>query len=695
MNSIKSCCIEFRLVAIILIGILSVGCKPTTSDVLQPSTCKVSYKYKDSTKQLKRKQLSYIEDVVHDTIIYDSKTPDKYLPRVGDVVTSGVCEKFPHGVGVVVQDIQQMASGNYKCVTKPARLDQIFDDLKIKSYTNIITDESGEISVVDEDGQEVKLKVVGKTQQNAHRASYNKNFLVINPLSFLEINFGANKSGLKLEIPFKRSFSLNQDGTELEIIGEDYSSLGYLINGVKFNYNLDGSIHAGLGLIYECDLKSRTYKLALVANCGFEVYECILDSDIEKAIPLPKKLEHLFNYQTKKFYIDLGPIVLNASVQLKLEPEMDFYGYLKCYASKDLGVEVGITQDGAYKTVHSTGNESKLIQIDSINSKAGLSLPFHPNVIVGLYDDQIINGKIEPTIKLGIETDLRLKDEDLYKKNPSLKVYTKGSLDASFNLFEPSVANISKKASITSFDIWQKGWPLLPRLDMSSLSIVPKKSGSKYVSSFGFSSDGILQKWHDDMYVGAVISEGDSIIQKQPEGRKDLISAKKKYSYTFDNLSLEEGRSYMLFPVIEWKNRVYKTNGVAFAVNGVTFNTKDYYIKSVKYYDAYSDEDYGCDFWDRDHYHYYHDLIFEVNGSEKCAEIGNQCTTDDYHRELSLNLHDGILKGQYVYLTTQKTSSFMVETVPYAYLLNGERLSFEPFQFRLWRDDSVVPEWIK
>lgn len=695
MKSLKSCHVEFRLVLIMLIGILSVGCKTTNSDVLKPSTSKVSYKYKDSTKQLKRKQLSYIEDVVHDTIIFDSRTPDKYLPRVGEVLTSGACDKLPYGVGVVVQDIQQMPNGNYKCITRPALLDEIFDDLVIKSYTNLVINDSGEISAVDGDGHEAKLKIVDKSHIKKHRASFNKNFLTVAPLSILALNFGANKTDLKLEIPFRRSLSLNQDEIEVEILSEETPLLGALVNGVKFNYNLDGNIYAGLGLIYECDLKSKTYKLAMVVNCGFEVYECLLDCDIEKANELLKRYIKLFEYKVRNLFVDLGPLVLNVGLDLELDFEADFYGYLKCHASKDLGVEVGITQDGAYKAVHNTGNESDLVQIDSIDAKLGSSFPFHPNVVVGLYNTSLINGKIEPTIKLGLEADLLLRDENLFKRNPSLKIYAKGNLDASFNLFKEKVANLSKKASITSFDIWQKGWPLLPRLDMSSLSIVPKKSGSKYVSSFGFSSDGILQKWHDDMYVGAVISEGDSIIQKQPEGRKDLISAKKKYSYTFDNLSLEEGRSYMLFPVIEWKNRVYKTNGVAFAVNGVTFNTKDYYIKSVKYYDAYSDEDYGCDFWDRDHYHYYHDLIFEVNGSEKCAEIGNQCTTDDYHRELSLNLHDGILKGQYVYLTTHKTSSFMVETVPYAYLLNGERLSFEPFQFRLWRDDSVVPEWFK
>ena len=58
-------------------------------------------------------------------------------------------------------------------------------------------------------------------------------------------------------------------------------------------------------------------------------------------------------------------------------------------------------------------------------------------------------------------------------------------------------------------------------------------------------------------------------------------------------------------------------------------------------------------------------------------------------------LDDGILKGQYVFLTTNKVSSFMVETVPYAYMLNGERLTFEPYQFRLWRDESIVGEWFK
>lgn len=268
-------------------------------------------------------------------------------------------------------------------------------------------------------------------------------------------------------------------------------------------------------------------------------------------------------------------------------------------------------------------------------------------------------------------------------------------MDASVNFFENKKISFSKTGSIGSFNIWEKGWPLFPVLDSKSLSIVTKKSGEKYNMSFGFSSDGILEKWRDDMRISAVIIQGDSLIQRQPVKEGLLVSAKNDYKFTFDKMSLNLDESYMAKPELDWNGRKYYSNGIAFTVNGVTLNTKDYYIKRVQYYDAYSDDDIGCAFWSNDHYHYYHDLIFEVRGSNRCAEIGNQCTTDDWHKELSLSLHDGILKGQYVFLTTNKVSSFIVETIPYAYMLNGDRLTFEPYQFRLWRDESIVNVWYK
>lgn len=670
-----------RLALCMLIGVISSGCSSQkNSNAITPESKDVSYKYNEKVIPQNKKSISYIKNVKNNSITYDKDTPARFLPKVDDIISSGINDVFPHGIGVKVTGVNTLPNGDIECTTTPAKLDQIFDELKITSRTNLINGENGEVTAIDKDGKEVKLKVVSSSDVSKQRAGYNKNFLFVHPMSFIDFSMGKHRSDLNLEIPFHTEYKINPSDIGI--------SVGDLSFGKTEHYNFDGNVHAGLGLLYDCDIKAKTFKLALDANCGFEISEWLFENEVSKSL-------ELFDYRIINQYIDLGPVVLNVTLHLVLEANTYHSGYFRSQASKDVGVEVGITQNGAYGETYSKGNEEKLIQIDSINAKIGTSLPFHPNVVVGLYDEDFLNGKIEPTIRFGLETNCRLEDENIFKISPTMKLYSNGSVGASVNFFEGGKISLSKSGETAPFSIWEKGWPLLPVLDPKSVAIIPKKSGEKYIMSFNFSSDGIIQKWKDNMMVGAIITTEDSLIQRQPAGKGNIISAKQNYKYTFDNLSLEMYKSYMARPEIVWNGRIYNTNGIAFAVNGVTFNTKDYYIKSVKYFDAYSDEDYGCDFWDRDHYHYYHDLIFEVDGSDRCAEIGNQCTTDDWHKELSLSLHDGILKGQYVFLTTSKVSSFMVETVPYAYMLNGERLTFEPYQFRLWRDESIINEWYK
>lgn len=686
MSNISKSFKLLRLVFFLLIGVISYGCSSNQSGALKPEKSEISYKYNKNVVPQTKKRLSYIKEVRGNSIIYKADTPKRKLPKAGDIISSGICDQFPHGIGARVLDVHPLASGDYECITTPATLDEIFDELSISSYTNLANNKDSTVTAIDKSGNEVKIKIVSSPAIKKQRSLNNKNFLFANPLSVIDLTIGKNQSDLYYEIPFNFNHKENPLGLDIGVSSSENDSFSIGISG---EYNLQGNIHAGLGLIYECDLKAKTYKFAIAANCGFEINELLVENDLSFSTDI-------FDYEIVNQYIDLGPVVLNATLHLVLSAQFSHSGYFKSHASKDVGVELGITHNGTYERVYNEGNKDRIIQIDSLNSSTCVSLPFYPKVAVGLYDEGILNGKLEPYINFGAEANCVYEDEDLFKTNPTIKLFSRGGLDASVNIFEDYKVAISKTGKIASFSIWEKGWPLLPVLDSKSVSIIPKKSGETYVMSYRFSSDGIIQKWNDCIWAGAQIVHEDSLIQRQPsKGIADLVSAREKYDFTFDNLSLVLDQSYMARPIVFFNNRVYECNGIAFTVNGLTFNTKDYYIKRVKYYDAYSDEDLGCDFWSRDHYHYYHDLIFEVDGAERAVEIGNQCTTDDYHKELSLSLHDGILKGQYVFLTTDKVSSFMVETVPYAYMLNGERLTFEPYQFRLWRDESIVGEWFK
>ena len=529
-----------RLVIIILIGVVSYGCSNKKGDALIPEKSSVSYKYKENVLPPTKKNLSYIKEVRQNSIVYKASTPSKKIPKVGDIITSGVCETFPHGIGVRVLDVQTLPNGDYECLTTPATIDQIFDDLKISSYTNLSDSDKNEVTAIDENGNEVKIKIVTTPEVKKQRSLINKNYLFAYPLSVIDLTIGKERSDVYYEIPFDSKQKTNP--LDLGVTLEDISLAG------TRNFNLSGNIHAGLGLIYECNLKARTFKLGLSANCGFEIKEWLIEGDESLSFDL-------FDLKILDRYIDLGPVVLNPAINLVLSAELNHSGYFSSHASKEIGIEVGITQDGTYKNIYSKGNNEKLIQIDSLNSRTGVSFPFYPKIAVGLYDDGLVNGKLEPSIRFGVETSCFFDDSDIFKTNPTLKLYSKGGLDASVNIFEDMKIAISKTGKIASFDIWEKGWPLLPVLDSKSVSIIPKKSGKTYVMSYGFSSDGILQKWKDNMWAGAKIVHGDSLIQQKPsEGIADLVSAKMKYEFTFDNLSLELDQSYMARPIVFYNN---------------------------------------------------------------------------------------------------------------------------------------------
>ena len=560
-----------RLVCFLLIGVISFGCKKEQSDAIKPDSIKVSFKYKENVVTPTKKRLSYIKEVRDNAIIYKAETPSRKVPKLGEIITSGICEQFPQGIGVKVLGVQTLPNGEYECLTEPVPLDQIFDELKITSYTNLLNSDNDEIIVTDPSGREIALKVVSTKEIDRQRALYNKNFLLAYPLAAIDLSVGKNRSDLRCIIPFPINADINPLGLTADIADAS----------IKHSYKLEGNVHAGLGLIYECDIKAKTYKLALDASCGFEIKELRIDDDLSYSWPLIPEL--VLKKAEKTFLIDLGPVVLNTTIGFDLDAEVYHEGYFKCHAYKDVGVETGITQNGAYGHTYRKGNEEELIQIDSLDSKTGACVSFKPRLTVGLYDKHFFNGKLEPYLKFGLEEACQFEDQEIFKKNPTFKLYCRGGIEASVNLFEVEIKGkeygLSKKHEVASFNIWEKGWPLLPVVDSKSIAIVPRKSGRTYVMSYGFSSDGILQKWKDNIYAGAQIVHGDSLILRLPsEGIADVVSAKEKYEFTFDNLSLDLDQSYMARPIVFLNNNVYECNGIAFTVNGLTFNTKDYYI---------------------------------------------------------------------------------------------------------------------
>ena len=246
-----------QLVICLLVGVILVSCSSrSSSNVIKPQKSEVSYKYNKKVVVQTKKRLSYIKDVKDSSLIYTAETPTKYIPKVDDIISSGINDVFPHGIGVRVTDIKILPNGDIECFTSPASLDQIFDDLKISSHTNLINDENGEVTAIDKEGNEVKLKVVTSSDISKQRAGFNKNFLCVYPLSLVDLSIEKKRSDISLEIPFHTEYKINPNDIGV--------SIGDLSFKKTEHYNFAGNIHAGLGLIYDCDLKEKVYKFALV-----------------------------------------------------------------------------------------------------------------------------------------------------------------------------------------------------------------------------------------------------------------------------------------------------------------------------------------------------------------------------------------------------------------------------------------------
>lgn len=130
----------------------------TPDDVITPSESHVEYKYKPNVLKLTPKFLSCIKEVTEDVIVFRADTPKELLPKKDDVISSGICETFPHGINRRVLGTIPRPDGDYECHAVPAELIETFDELNVSGYidfSEILKDDKGRIWGLDENGDTV------------------------------------------------------------------------------------------------------------------------------------------------------------------------------------------------------------------------------------------------------------------------------------------------------------------------------------------------------------------------------------------------------------------------------------------------------------------------------------------------------------------------------------------------------------
>ena len=104
----------------------------------------ITYQYKEDVRILNDVAQKYIVDVEADSILYFSlSTPAEILPEQGMVVAAKITDKTPYGLGNKVISMTKEPD-RIKCVTTTAALDDIFQELKLKSnfsFTDFLADD--------------------------------------------------------------------------------------------------------------------------------------------------------------------------------------------------------------------------------------------------------------------------------------------------------------------------------------------------------------------------------------------------------------------------------------------------------------------------------------------------------------------------------------------------------------------------
>lgn len=147
----------------------------TPDDVITPSESHVEYKYKPNVLKLTPKFLSCIKEVTEDVIVFKADTPKELLPKKDDVISSGICETFPHGINRRVLGTIPRPDGDYECHAVPAELIETFDELEISGRIDLGDIFAGQDSIMVFDsvtGKEVPVYIVSKEERKKKRQEF-------------------------------------------------------------------------------------------------------------------------------------------------------------------------------------------------------------------------------------------------------------------------------------------------------------------------------------------------------------------------------------------------------------------------------------------------------------------------------------------------------------------------------------------
>ena len=517
----------------------------------------VTYQFTDAVELLSdQTQNNYLVKVEQDSILYFlQETPDSIMPRVGEILSSRISDKLPYGLGNEVISMTE-EDGLVKIVTSAASLDDIFEELDVKSEftledfaTNIssITDEDGtiyEVSIMDID--EVFSNNEPSFSRWQTRASVGSDKVLVIPIDV------ETESGLYSEIKL--------------VIGAIVT-----FNKSKSNGTFEYSFEPSVGIIGEFGAK----------------VEKKLDDQIKKLLTILKKTR-LFSTHLPIAggLIDLRPyadlnVDLVGSLNGKISVGFSYYAKFKC----------GFNERGFFKENTSTDWDLKeIFNSFELKGRAEIGPEATISTGCGLYTKDIaLSFETKPSIMVGAELGVSGDSNGIGVKIEDQKV----SLDVSIDLLGKGKVSlfgnniIEKEVSLAKWNIYNKEWPLFPILMANTFNInqLGKTSSTRGKSYTRGDNPSLIFSGSYSLSGGemtkimkgkpAIIVERDGVEVSRVISDKDAFN-NEQTDVSFELSSLEEKVNYIAYPCVIINNNVYHWDPKPFSASNDDKNEVNY-----------------------------------------------------------------------------------------------------------------------
>lgn len=476
----------------------------------------VVYQYKPGTIVLSESEAEkYIIKVdVGDVVYFSNATPLSFMPEVGSVITTGVSDVTPYGLGVKVVSVSNDGSG-IKCVTEPAALDEIFDDLTM----------SAKIPLIDPD-------IKGVVDSHG-------NFCEADVVPFEEEMEGS-KSRVSFGSPSVLAFSLSSE--------PDNGAIGLFASG---------TMYFGSVFNIEFDLKTGKHLLSVDFYSGISG-----EIGVKMGAELPRWIIREFN-KILQTTITVGPVVLRPYVDLAFAMEANIEGSIAINFEKRFKHTFGMEDGIGFQSANSFPRFDNVIHEVEIDATGTISpLIVEMGLGVGLYTTNVAV-EMECAGAIDMSADFRLENPNLFKNTSNLGFDLNAKADVEFKIELFKRELVHKQAELAVLNIFHYEWPLFPQLVDNSFSV--KNIGSDKPSyDLKYSVEGGLLSKFFDFFPGVSVYESvtDTKVYSNRKSQSLSPNTESKQSFNFDEA--ENGKKYKGCPSIYAFGRWYDHDGIIF-----------------------------------------------------------------------------------------------------------------------------------